>query len=163
MFSSVSFAKSAASKSITSGNSDMRIGFGSYIFGPLPALGGGSGYAQFRFKGDTYTGGAGLNYWSTSNANNTATSFGAMGQIAFNITGGLAPTHIGAGLNFNSLSGGSSFALAVLYGAETIVANNILIGFDLVPLTFVSMTQAGATTSTFALGSAAVYGSYLFN
>jgi hypothetical protein len=152
---------SFAAKAITASSSGMRMGIGSYVVGS-GIYTGGAGYALLKFIGDTFSGGVGLNFQSASANNASNSTFGVAGQYALNITGGNVPTHVGGALTFNSIPNGSVFTVSLLYGAETILLQHLLVGFDVIPLTFASATANNATTTVFALGSAAVYGSYLF-
>jgi hypothetical protein len=139
----------------------MKIGLGSYLIGPGFYLTGG-GFALINFLGDTYNAGVGLGFESRNANNATNSSFAVLGRYAFNLTGGNVPTHVGGGIIFRSIPDGSAFAISLLYGAETIIANSIQIGFDVLPLIFTSQTQNNATTTVFSLGSATIYTSYLF-
>lgn len=162
LLASVSFAaKALVARPVTSSSSGMRIGIGSYIVGPGQIL-GGAGYTLLKFYGETFTGGVGLSYQSLSANNATNSTFGIMGQLAFNLTGGTVPTHIGGSLIYNSVPGGSNFTVGLLYGMETAVAGNLMFGIDLIPLVFFSQNVNNASLTCFALGSAALYGSYLF-
>lgn len=162
LMASVSMAaKAPAAKAITSSSSGMRMGIGSYVTGGS-IYWGGIGYTLLKFVGDTYSAGVGLNFQS-QNANNASNStFGVAGQYALNITGGTVPTHMGGALTFNSIPNGSIFTISLLYGAETTIMGNLQVGFDVIPLTLASMSANNATTTVFGLGSAAVYGTYLF-
>lgn len=162
LLSSMSLTAGAVvSKAATGRGSGMRIGAGSYVAGGSLYL-GGAGYSTIKFVGETFTGGVGVNFSSLSANNATNSSFGVAGQFGFNMTGGTIPTHIGAGLSFNSIPGGSVFTVSLLYGAETILDDHFLVGFDLIPLTFASQSANNATTTVMAVGTGGVYGSYLF-
>jgi len=161
LLASVSMAKATVAKAATSGGTGMRIGAGAYLVGGNLFMGGTS-FSMIKFVGETFTGGVGVNF-ASANANNASNStFGAAGLFGFNLTGGTTPQHIGAGLTFNSIPGGSVFTISLLYGVETIIDDHFLVGFDLVPLTFLSQSANNATTTVFAVGTGAVYGSFLF-
>ena len=157
--------KMPVAKAVTSSSSNMKMGIGSYLAGGTNVAGvnaGGSSILMLKMIGETYTSGVGVNYLNI-NANNATTSiFGATGLFAFNMTGGVIPTHLGASLSFNSIPTGSMFTVNLIYGAETVVVGNLLIGFDVIPVSFASLSQNNATTTYIGIGTGAIYASYLF-
>ncbi|OGC06692.1 hypothetical protein A2526_04130 [candidate division WOR-1 bacterium RIFOXYD2_FULL_36_8] len=152
-------------KAITSSGSNMKMGLASYLMGGTNVAGvnlGGASVLMLKFIGETYTSGIGVNYLSIS-ANNANTSvFGATGLFAFHLTGGTVPIHLGASLSYNSIPSGSLFTVNLIYGAEAVVTGNLLLGFDLIPVSFSSTSQNNATTTSIGVGSAAVYAGYIF-
>ena len=126
-----------------------------------------NGMAAFKFMGDAFSGSVGLQFTSQSFAGATNTTFGAGGKFVFNLTGGTIPTHAGGALIYQSAPAGNNqtqttFTLSAVYGAETIIANNLNIGFDVFPLSFSSTSVGGASATTFTLLTGTVYGYILF-
>lgn len=163
LMASASFAaKAPAAKAITSSGSGMRIGLGSYVLGGVPNVTAGLGIEMLRFSSDTFNGGIGAGMASINANNNTNSYIAVAGLFTFNLTGGRVPTHAGAALVFQSVPGGSVFTLGALYGAESNLNDNLIVGFDIIPVSFASSSVNNATVTTFSLGNAAVYGTYLF-
>ena len=160
LLASVSMPAHAA-KAFTQKSSGMRIGLGSYMLGGFTFSAvnlGGMGSTMVRFVGDSFSGGIGANFLSLNANNANTSSIGIIGQMTFNITGGDVPMHLGVNASFNSVQNANAFSIGLLYGAESIVGNNILVGFDVIPLVYIS----SGNTNAFGLGSAAVYTTFLF-
>lgn len=153
---------SLAAKSITSNSNGMRFGIGSYVIGAGPFGLGGGGMTLFKMVGDTFTGGVGITYQSVTANNATNSAFGLAGILTFNLTGGAVPTHAGGGLTYTSIPGGSMFTANLLYGAETMIANNLSVGFDVIPISFASQSANNANGTVMSIGLGSVYASYLF-
>lgn len=170
LLASISFAaaaKAPVAKSITSPSSGIKMGLGSYVLGGYnsPVAPGYAAAARgavlLDFIGETFTGGVGLSY-SSVNANNASnTAFGLVSILGFNISGGAVPTHIGGIISYDSIPNGSTFAISLAYGVSTVIANSIIIGFDVIPLTFGSTNQNNATTTFMGVGTAALHAAYL--
>lgn len=155
-------AKAPVAKAVTSSSSGMRIGLGSYVFGGVPNVTAGLGIEMLRFSTDTFNGAIGAGMASINAANNTNSYIAVAGLFTFNLTGGRTPTHAGGALLFQSVPGGSVFTLGALWGAESSLNDNLIVGFDIIPVSFASSSVNNATVTTFNLGNAAVYATYLF-
>ena len=126
----------------------MRIGLGVY-----------DNYAAVRFIGETYTSTIGLRFINTSANNNNTTNFSLLGQWAYNVTGGIVPTHLGGRLGYDTNAGVSTLSVGVVYGAEVIIADHFNVGLDVIPLEFLSQSN---NVSQFRIGLASIYAAYLF-
>jgi len=137
-----STSMAAKAKPITSGSNGMKLGLGVY-----------GGYTTLRMIGDTYDAAVGAIFQSGSGTS----TFGLLGLYTVNLTGGNTPTHVGGLLNYVSTGATNIFIVSMVYGAETMVTNNLLVGVDVTPVSFTSASG----TSTFILGGGTVHASFL--
>ncbi len=153
LMASVSMAaKAPVARAVTSSASNMKIGFGV-----------DNGLGAMKFMGDTWAASAMLAFSNTSAAGQSNSTFGIGGKYTVNLTGGTVPTHAGGGLTYYSMPNNTtSFTISGIYGAETVLAEHLNIGFDLYPLTFTSLSQGGASQTTFSILTGTVYGYFLF-
>lgn len=120
-------------------------------------LGYDDGMAVLRFAGDTFNTSIGLMYQNQTQNNNSASTFGVGGKMTFNLTAGERPTHAGAALAYFSLPNSvSAFVIKAIYGAEANVTNNFVVGVDINPISFTSVSNNGGTTISLLTGC--VYG-----
>lgn len=165
-------AKAPVAKAASASESGMKIGVGVEST-PISSAAGlplaGLNMATMRFIGDSFSGSAGLLFQTASGGGVSGTAIGFGGKYTFNLTGGTVPTHAGAGLtyiSYQALAAGtpttSGFTLAGIYGAETIINDHLNIGVDIYPISFTSVSTAGASTTVFSVLSGTVYAAYLF-
>ena len=139
---SLAAVKAPVAKAMTSSSSGMRMGAGTY-----------AGWPVLLFNGDTSDGAIGGIFSSTGGT----TTFGILGKYTMNISGGNVPIHMGGELNYVSTGATNAFTVRLLYGAQTIIAQNFIVSADLFPLTYIS---GGA--GTFTIGGGAVSAGFLF-
>lgn len=116
-----------------------------------------NGTAFIRFSGETYYATAGLAVQTTSGN----TLFALSGSYCLNLTGGSLPTHAGGGLTLTSANNYSQYVLSAIYGAETKLTNDMIIGLDIYPVSFSSTSNAGVTTTTLTFLTGVIYATYL--
>ena len=142
-----------AAKKITSASSSgIKIGFGA-----------DNELAAIKFASDSFFGTVGLLVTNTNTGGASSTNFGIGGKFAFNLTGGVVPTHLGAGLSYVSVAGNTTILqISAVYGAETTILNKLNIGFDIYPVSFISQSSGGANSTIFSFLTGTVYCYYMF-
>ena len=121
--------------------------------GAAIGLGIDNGFTSLKFSSPDWAGSIGLGL--TGSSGNTV--IGAGGKFAFNLTRGEFPTHLGAAIQYAGVTNASAVQVAILYGAETILAGKLNIGFDIYPVSFTSTTILGTTSTSYSLGGGTVY------
>jgi len=165
-------AKKVATVSESSQTTGMRIGVGVESVPAMNIMGvpsAGLSLANFKFMGESFAGSAGFLFQNFSAAGVSGSAFGFGGKFVFNLTAGAVPTHAGIGLYFMSTpqiaaltAATSGFTIAPVYGADTIIADHLNVGFDIYPISFTSATVGTTNTTSFGILSGTVCATYLF-
>lgn len=101
---------------------------------------------------------------SNTSAGGTSTSATGLGsKFTLNLSGGKVTTHWGAGLAYLNLPNTiTATVLSLIYGAETYLAKDFVVGVDIYPVSYTSETLLGTSSTNINLLTGTVYGYYMF-
>jgi hypothetical protein len=119
--------------------------------------------AGMRFATDSYSIDLSIGLSNTSAGGTSTSATGLGSKFTLNLSEGKVTTHWGGGLAYLNLPNTiTATVLSVIYGAETYIAKDFVIGVDIYPVSYTSETLLGASSTNINLLTGTVYGYYMF-